>query len=288
MRKYKAIFFDWDGTAVMNRSDAGKIAPVMAKLMDKEVRLVIISGTTYKNISGGNLSRYFSERQLENLYLGLGRGAYNYGFNKQGEPVVLSCILPNTAQKVKIHKAAFDMHISLLEKYGFESDIVFTRPNYCKIDLLVDINRSDKLFLQPDEVGVLQDKLLIHGVHGGIKYILDMAVSMGEKHGIQLKATTDAKYLELGMSTKTDNVDYFIDTVLGNKGIKIEECCFWGDEFTYLGDEIYGSDAFMITEKSKAADFFDVSEKPIKLPDHVVHHGGGVTGFHDFLQEQLG
>ena len=48
MKHYKAIFFDWDGTAVLSRK-----APVedavnaMRPLLDKGVKLCIVSGTTY-------------------------------------------------------------------------------------------------------------------------------------------------------------------------------------------------------------------------------------------------
>ena len=52
MKHYKAIFFDWDGTAVLSRK-----APVedavnaMRPLLDKGVKLCIVSGTTYENIT---------------------------------------------------------------------------------------------------------------------------------------------------------------------------------------------------------------------------------------------
>ena len=85
MKHYKAIFFDWDGTAVLSRK-----APVedavnaMRPLLDKGVKLCIVSGTTYENIAGGKLHSYFTPKQLENLYLGLGRGAFDYGYNTAG------------------------------------------------------------------------------------------------------------------------------------------------------------------------------------------------------------
>ena len=85
MKHYKAIFFDWDGTAVLSRK-----APVedavnaMRPLLDKGVKLCIVSGTTYEKIAGGKLHSYFTPKQLENLYLGLGRGAFDYGYNTAG------------------------------------------------------------------------------------------------------------------------------------------------------------------------------------------------------------
>ena len=75
------------------------------------------------------------------------------------------------------------------------------------------------------------------------------------ENGIKLKATTDAKYLEAGMTLKSDNVDYFMEC---NKhcGIEAKDCCLGGDEFTFLGEGIPGSDAYMITEQTKRQIFF--------------------------------
>ena len=56
-----------------------------------------------------------------------------------------------------IHRICFDIHIELLEKYGFETDIVFCRPNYCKIDLMVDNLRGENLFMQENELERLRE-----------------------------------------------------------------------------------------------------------------------------------
>ena len=49
MKKYKGIFFDWDGTAVISRkAPAEEAAAAMKGLLDKGVKLVIVSGTTYE------------------------------------------------------------------------------------------------------------------------------------------------------------------------------------------------------------------------------------------------
>ena len=73
-KNYKAIFFDWDGTAVMSRkAPADDAVQAMRPLLQKGVKLAIISGTTIENIAGGKLESYFTKAELENLYLGLGR-----------------------------------------------------------------------------------------------------------------------------------------------------------------------------------------------------------------------
>ena len=52
-----------------------------------------------------------------------------------------------------------------------------------------------------------------------------------------------------------------------------------------IEEGIYGSDSFMITEKSKRGQFFDVSEVPGERPQEVSVTGGGVERFLEYLKE---
>lgn len=282
MKQYKAIFFDWDGTAVLSRK-----APVedavnaMRPLLEKGVKLAIISGTTYENIAGGKLEHYFTPKQLQNLYLGLGRGAYDYGFDDTGKPVVLISRVPDAKGILAIHDACYKIHRALLEQYGMNTDIVFSRPNYCKIDMMPDNNRGDNLFLQEGEASKLQSILKSHGIES-IETLIKMAESFSTEE-MPLRATTDAKYLEVGPTGKSDNADALFERF----GIDAEDCCFWGDEFIGVTNSIFGSDSGMITVKTCKSDFFDVSNLSGTRPKYVRVLKGGICTFLDFLQAQL-
>lgn len=282
MKQYKAIFFDWDGTAVLSRK-----APVedavnaMRPLLEKGVKLAIISGTTYENIAGGKLESYFTPKQLQNLYLGLGRGAYDYGFDAEGKPVLLANRVPDAKGILAIHDACYRIHRVLLEQYSMNTDIVFSRPNYCKIDLMPENNRGDNLFLQEGEAEKLQRILTSHGIES-IETLIKMAESFGTDK-MPLRATTDAKYLEVGPTGKSDNADALFERF----GFDAEDCCFWGDEFIGVTDSIFGSDAGMLTGKTCNADFFDVSNLSGTRPKHVKVLKGGICTFLDFLKAQL-
>lgn len=52
-----------------------------------------------------------------------------------------------------------------------------------------------------------------------------------------------------------------------------------------IEEGIFGSDSFMITEKSRTGRFFDVSEVPGKRPQEVTVTGGGVERFLEYLRE---
>lgn len=287
MKQYKAIYFDWDGTAVLSRTaPVEDVLKPMIQLLRKGIKLIIISGTTYENIAGGHLHERIPEKCCQNLFLGLGRGAYQYGVGKDGA-YLLEENIPDVQKTLRLHELCFQVHSQLLEKHGLRTDIVFSRPNYCKIDLMVENDRKGQLFLQGSEIEQVNRLLAEHGVTGGLYQLITDTQELGKQAGMDIKATTDAKYLEVGFTTKSDNVDFFAEYFEREYGILPEECCFAGDEFTRLSEGIYGSDAQMITEKTKDADFFDVSPSPDQLPERVVSLGGGVERFRTLLEEQI-
>lgn len=287
VKKYKAIFFDWDGTAVLSRkAPVDDIVGPMKALLAEGVKLAVISGTTMENIGGGKLYTYFTPKERENLFFGLGRGAFNYAFNKGGEPYTFGEMLPDRAMLVRIHDVCYAIHKYLLKEHGLNTDIVFSRPNYCKIDLMVENNRGEALFLQEGETERLLAALDAHGFEGGLKGLVGLAEGIGREMGIPVLATTDAKYLEVGISSKSDNVNTILGFMETNYGISAVDCSFWGDEYIGFGEGIFGSDSFMITAKTRAGDFFDVSETPGARPGEVTQLGGGVKRFEEFLISQ--
>ncbi|MDD2970737.1 MAG: HAD family hydrolase [Lachnospiraceae bacterium] len=283
-KPYKAVFFDWDGTAVMSRrACADDAVAAMKPALRKGKKLVIVSGTTYENIIGGRIQDYFTTEELDNLYLGLGRGAYNYHF-ENGQPVIFTDCVPDKENLLKIHDVCYQMHRQLLEKYDFKTDIVFTRPNYCKLDLAVENDRGEQLFMQGDEIDALREKLKSHGITDGIEGLIELAVETGKQYGVAVSATCDAKYLEIGISDKSDNTRIIFTRLQKEYGIQAKDCSFWGDEFVGIQDHIFGSDAFMLTEETKEGDFYDVSTLQGARPGKVQHIGGGVDTFLDFLR----
>lgn len=286
MKKYSAILFDWDGTAVTSRkAPADAACAAMKPLLAQGIPLVIISGTTYENIAGGKLESFFTPDELQNLYLGLGRGAFQYAYTKEGNPYVFADLLPNKEELLLIHQICFDIHQYLLKEHDFATDIVFTRPNYCKIDLMPEHDRGDQLFMQGDELTALKSKLDSHGIQGGLQSLLNLAERLGKEKGVQVLSTCDAKYLEVGISSKSDNADTIMKHLM-ERGINPQDCAFWGDEYVGIEKGIFGSDSFMRTELTSVGDFFDVSSVEGDRPKGVQVIGGGVDTFLDFLREQ--
>ena len=73
----------------------------------------------------------------------------------------------------------------------------------------------------------------MHGYTDGLAGLLELAREIGKQNDIDIIPTTDAKYLEMGITTKGDNVNYFMRHVVEKNSITSSECCFWGDEFRF-------------------------------------------------------
>lgn len=63
------------------------------------------------------------------------------------------------------------------------------------------------MFMQENELDLLKEKLCRHGIAGGLKGLMELALTVGRWYGMEVKPTCDAKYLEVGISGKSDNVD---------------------------------------------------------------------------------
>ena len=286
MKKYKAIFFDWDGTAVLSRTaPVDQVVVPMKKLLAEGVKLAVISGTTINNIGDGKLHGYFTPKERKNLFYGLGRGAYNYHFTDEGEPEIFYSLIPDKERMLKIHGACYKIHERLLREFDFKTDIVFSRPNYCKIDILVENDRNGQLFFQEHELDSLNAVLKEHGI-GDLRQLIRIAEEVGKEEGLSLTATTDAKYLEVGLSSKSDNVNAILERLDMECGLQAEDCSFWGDEYMGLSEGLFGSDSFMLTARTRAGDFFDVSAAGGQRPQGVQVLGGGVERFIGFLEAQ--
>lgn len=287
MQKFKAIFFDWDGTAVLSRTaPAHPVIHAMYPLLEQGVQLVVISGTSYGNIAGGGLAEHFAPSCRTGLYLGLGRGAHNYSFTPDGKTTMLDGIVPDRATLLTLHRVCFQLHTHLFERYGYNTDIVFSRENYCKIDLGPNIARGDQLFFRGEELGQINRHLADCGYQDGISGLIQLAAELGKQNDLAVQSTTDAKFLEVGLGTKSDNVDTILQHLMDTCGIQPAECCFWGDEFLKMDEGIYGSDSFMITHQTKDCAFFDVSDVDGQRPAQVEQLGGGVERFLAFLRDQ--
>ena len=193
-------------------------------------------------------------------------------------------VTPDTV--LRIHDAAYRIHRTLWQEYDYHTDIIFDRPNYCKIDLMNQNSRSQSLFLSGNEVEMVQTDLTAHGLQGGISDLLELAAGVGKQVGLSLKVTCDAKYLEVGVLNKSDNVDAPPTQRDTASGYSARRVCLLGGRVTWNWQRLNGSDSFMHTILSSPGDFFDVGTVPGIRPQWVRYLGGSIHTFLSFLREQ--
>lgn len=76
-----------------------------------------------------------------------------------------------------------------------------------------------------------------HGFIGGIKGLVELAEKTGKEQGIEVSATTDAKYLEVGISSKSDNVNVLYGFFRDEYGIADQNVHFGATSISASGKE---------------------------------------------------
>ncbi len=82
--RYRLIAFDWDGTAVTDRTEhPAELAHAMQRLLDGGSLLVVITGTNADNV-GGQIAPLLTHSALSRLYLMVNRGSEVYAHEADG------------------------------------------------------------------------------------------------------------------------------------------------------------------------------------------------------------
>ncbi len=69
------------------------------------------------------------------------------------------------------------------------------------------------MHLSRDEIEQVSEQLLCNGYNKGLSGLLSDVDDLGRGMGLSVEATTDAKYLEVGLTTKADNANFFFRLV---------------------------------------------------------------------------
>lgn len=284
-RPYSMITFDWDGTAVPNRKlPAGDVARRVEKLTELGVISAVITGTNYNN-----LRELFFElvrpEYRHKVYACMNRGSEVFGFDKAGERVTLEAREATPAENEAMDAIAITVRDELKEQHGLESEIIFNRLNRRKVDIIPLPEWADPPKAVIGELlKAVNARLDGCGIEGGIKAIMDRVDELAALHNVDIRLTTDVKHVELGLTDKSDSVRYLLDEVAAPAGIEHKDIVFLGDEFGPI-DGFEGSDFKMSGVKDAA--YLSVGKEPNGVPEGVLHLGGGVPRFLEFIDRQI-
>ena len=281
-RRFEALIFDWDGTAVPDRAaDAGALRATVEKACALGLDLAVVSGTHVGNIDGQLGARPGGPGELHLL---LNRGSEVFRASAEGVELLFRRTT-SEAEEVALDRAAA-LTVERLGARGLEARIVSQRLNRRKIDLI-----PTPEWAEPRKAHIaallaaVEARLREHELDG-----LHAAVELGEAAAAEAGltdacVTSDAKHIEIGLTDKSDSARWYVEH-LWQRGVSPEQVLIVGDELGSLGG-LPGSDSKLLIDAAAGATVASVGVEPAGVPVEVIALGGGPDAFFRMLNRQL-
>jgi hypothetical protein len=281
-RRFAAIMFDWDGTAVTDRrADTTELRGLVERLCPRGVQLVITSGTHLENVDDQLGARPAGPGRL---LIDSNRGSETWQIEADGPRLLRRReTLPGEDESLDRAAAAT---VAELTARGLATGEVSTRLNRRKIDLLPLPGWEDPPKARIAELlEVTLGALRASGI-ASLHEVCELARAAGREAGLEdPRVTTDAKHVEIGLTDKTDAAREIFPR-LAALGVAAEQVLVCGDEMGPLGGEP-GSDSLMLAGPGAPAVAVSVGVEPEGVPAGIIRLGGGPARFLELLRDQL-
>lgn len=280
-RRFEAIVFDWDGTAVPDRrADASELRTLIEGLCANGAYIAVVSGTHLENVDGQLGAR---PETLGRLVLALNRGSEVFAVDKDG-PHLLYRRSATPSEDAALDAAA-NLTVARLTQHGLEVEIVSQRLNRRKIDLIPMPEWSDPPKARIAELlQAVQERLFGIGLNG-LGDVVELATAAARDAGLaDPRVTSDAKHVEIGLTDKSDSGRWIFGD-LWAQGVGPSLVLVGGDEFGTLGG-LPGSDSLMLIDDALGATAVSVGVEPEGVPGPVHASGGGPAEFVALLRDQ--
>jgi trehalose/maltose hydrolase-like predicted phosphorylase/phosphoglycolate phosphatase-like HAD superfamily hydrolase len=281
-RRFEAVLFDWDGTAVPDRTaDASAVREAIEALCAAGMDAAVVTGTHIDNVDGQLGARPSGPGRL---YLCLNRGSEVFLVDEQG-PELIERREATEAEDAALDAAAATTLRRLADR-GVRAEIVSQRLNRRKIDLIPEPEWADPPKARITELlAAVEGRLRSAGLDGLRETVL-VAEEAAREAGLEAaKVTTDAKHVEIGLTDKADSARWVFGE-LWRRGISSSQVLVAGDEFGPLGG-LPGSDSFLLPLEAERAVAVSVGREPTGVPNEVVALGDGPAAFVALLNDQL-
>ncbi|MGH8837180.1 MAG: hypothetical protein ACRDWG_19625, partial [Actinomycetes bacterium] len=281
-RTFEAVIFDWDGTAVPDRSaDARAVRGLVEALCAAGVHVVVISGTHVGNVDGQLRAR---PEGPGTLHLALNRGSEVFAVGPGGVEVVWRRTA-SSAEDRELDLAA-DATVVRLGERGVRAEVVSNRLNRRKIDIIPEPEWADPPKARIGELTLAVANRLHTAGWRDLAEVVAVAVDASRAAGIpDPRISSDVKHVEVGLTDKSDSARWAAGW-LANRGITGELILIGGDEFGPIGGVI-GSDSLMLVPELERAIAISVGVEPEGCPEGVLSLGGGPARFLELLERQL-
>jgi hypothetical protein len=280
-RRFEAIVFDWDGTAVPDRrADAAPIREQLERLTSSGMDVAVTSGTHMENIDGQLRARPAGPGHL---FLCVNRGSEVYECDVAGVHL-LHRRQASAAEESALDQGARRTAAALVAQ-GLTPAPITARFNRRKVDLLPLPDWEDPPKAQIAELVDAVGRRLRQGGIGSLAAAVELAAREARAAGLDdPRVTTDGKYVEIGLTDKSDSLLWLMET-WWRRGIGPGLVAIAGDEMGPLGGT-RGSDHYMLVPRAERAAAFSVGVEPEGVPPEVAHVGGGPAAFLAFLRDQ--
>lgn len=281
-RRFEAIVFDWDGTAVPDRrADATRVRTLIEEASAHGLELAVVSDTDVGNLDGQLAAR---PRGPGGLVLALNRGSEMFSVDRDGPQLAVARMV--TAEEDEALARAAQLTVERLQTRGLVARIVSERPGRRKIDLIPEAKWNDPPKARIAEMlAAVEGRFTAAGIAGlpeAVKIACDAATEMGLADP---RVTTDAKHVEIGFTDESDSSRWILGW-LWDRGIAPEQVLIVGDELGPLGS-LPGSDSLLLAGDGYGATAMSVGVEPGGVPESVVWLGGGPGAFMAMLGDQI-
>ncbi len=266
------VVFDWDGTAVADRElgSARHLIGPLERVIDCGVRPYIVTGTKHDWIAAQ--LRGLSADHSQQVIICCNRGSEVYRLGSGGAALLHRRTITDGEQQAL--DAVGASLIRPLTDAGHRARIITDRLNRIKIDLLPDWTDPPKPQIET-VVNLVNSR---YRDCNGLKGLLQTTLQLVADVAPDLRVTSDAKHIEIGVTDKSHSMAWILADVSGRRGT-VAEVAIIGDEFGPLGG-IEGSDA---KTAIPGAAIYSVGREPNGVPAGITHLGGGPRQFVNIL-----
>ena len=281
-RRFEAIVFDWDGTAVPDRqAETGQLRELVEQLSVHGLDLCVVTGTHLENVHGQLEAR---PRGPGRIYYCVNRGSEVFRAHNDGVELILR--REATPAEDAALDAAAEATVEALRRRDVSAAIVSERLNRRKVDLIPEAEWEDPPKARIAELLAAVEQRLRRAGLDGVREAVELATGAARDVGLSdPRVTSDAKHVEIGLTDKADSARWVFDD-LRRRGIGPGLVLVAGDEFGPLGG-LPGSDSFLLPPGSERATAVSVGAEPSGTPAGVVALGGGPERFVALLADQL-
>ncbi|HSO99204.1 MAG TPA: glycosyl hydrolase family 65 protein [Solirubrobacteraceae bacterium] len=278
-RRFEAIVFDWDGTAVPDRrADATRMRHLVEQACAAGIEMVVVSGTHVGNVDGQLAAR---PNGPGGLVLALNRGSELFRVDRRG-PQLVNRRTASAEEDAALSRAA-QLTVERLAVRGLVARIVSEGLNRRKIDLIPEPDWADPPKARLGELlTAAQARLATAGI-AGLSEVVEIACGAATDAGLaDPRVTSDAKHVEIGLTDKSDSARCIMGE-LWRCGIGPVQVLIAGDELSPLGG-LPGSDSNLLVHGATAV---SVGVEPSGVPAGVIGLGGGPEMFIAIVQDQI-